>query len=236
MRYITPLFLIAACATTNIHCMDLTSPRPAHPAASAGAFSEGWERAQRVRGQRVDADQKTLTLKAQFATISWLQNADEIKVTGLSTPLQSETIPTQLQQAFLAILDAPSFEFPSKESNAPIVCLDVKKLAPLFQVMKQLEQEEKQKEEQSKNDELIAQLIQKHKKANEAYRTLEHAMIFFTGDNEYWQSDLPRQNDIRLDSLKQEADRARAELEKCDQTHKRYDQNFMRKWELALNT
>ncbi len=107
--------------------------------------------------------------------------------------------------------------------------------------MKQLEQDEKQKEEQLKREEkeketdtLIAQLIQKHAEANDAYRTLEHAMTFFTGDNAYWQSDLPRQNELRLERLKDEAGRARVELEKRDPTNKRYDQNFLRKWELAV--
>ena len=97
----------------------------------------------------MDVEQKTLTLKRQFATISWLQNAHEIKVTGLSALLQSETIPTQLQQAFLAILDAPSFEFPYKESIHRIVCINVQKLAHLFQVLKQLRRE------------VIAQLVKK---------------------------------------------------------------------------
>jgi len=54
MRYITPLFLIAACTTTNIICMDLTSQRSAHA-----------ERAQRVEGQRGDTEKKELDLKLQ---------------------------------------------------------------------------------------------------------------------------------------------------------------------------
>ena len=54
--------------------MDLTLPTSAHPAASAEAFSECWQRAQRVEGQQVDAEQKALTLRRQFATTSWLQN------------------------------------------------------------------------------------------------------------------------------------------------------------------
>ena len=164
-----------------------------------------------------------------------------VKLIGADELYPSQIHSAQLVQAFLTVLDAPCFEFTSKDCTIPVVCLDLKKLVPLYEIMKQLEQDEKQKEEQLKREEkeketdtLIAQLIQKHAEANDAYRTLEHAMTFFTGDNAYWQSDLPRQNEVRLETLKHEAERARVELEKRDPTNKRYDQNFLRKWELAV--
>lgn len=210
MRYL-PLFIIIACVASNIHCMD--------------------------------AEQKALTLRRQFATTSWLQNAEPqtVKLIGANELNPSQTHSTQFVQAFLTVLDAPCFEFPSPACTIPVVCLDLKKFVPLYEAMKQLQQTEKEKEEQLKREEkeretdkLIAQLIQKHKEAYDAYDKLHWAMTFFTGDNEYWNSDLPKQNELRLERLKQEAERARAELEKRDPTNKRYDQNFLRKWELAV--
>lgn len=178
----------------------------------------------------MDSEQKALILKEQFAKISWFQNANpkEIKVIGLPEESQSEKDTAQLQQAFLGALQAVSFEFADKESTTPTICVNPEMLVPLVKALEQLKRTKEQKEK----DILIVQLIQKHKEANEAYRSLEHAMTFFTGDNEYWNSDLPRQNELRLERLKQDTERARAELERSDPTCKRYDQHFLKAWQL----
>ncbi len=92
MRYITPLFLIALCAATNIHCMD--------------------------------KQKNELDLRRQFATTCWLKNADPemVKLIGADELYPSQIHTAQLIQAFSTMLDAPCFEFTSKDCTIPVVC------------------------------------------------------------------------------------------------------------------
>ncbi len=147
-------------------------------------------------------EQKALTLKRQCATINWLQNADPktVKLIGADELCPSQVHTTQLVQAFLTTLDAPCFEFTSKESITPIVCLDVKKLTPLFHVMEQLR----------KAEELMAELIKKYKEAQAEYLPLNALMNLFP--MEYRTSE----NESRRDALQQNIEQFGSQLASCD--------------------
>ncbi len=92
----------------------------------------------------MDSEQKTLALKAQFATMSWLQNADasKISIEGLSRELATTEKKAVLQQAVLAALTTVSLQFTAPESIWPTPTIDMQKLYALSGVIEQVKKEE----------------------------------------------------------------------------------------------
>ncbi len=92
----------------------------------------------------MDSDQKTLALKAQFATMSWLTHADpkEVNIHGLPTELATTEKKTVLQQAVLTALTTVSLQFPLPTSIWPTPTIDMQKLYALSRVIEQVRKEE----------------------------------------------------------------------------------------------
>ena len=76
----------------------------------------------------------------------------------------------------------------------------------------------KKEAEQAKNNKLKIELEQRRNKAHEKYHSLYYALTFFTGDTEYWNSDLPKRAEERLELYKQELVQIEFELFKFERT------------------
>ncbi len=99
----------------------------------------------------MDNDQKTLALKAQFATMSWLTHADpkEVHIHGLPTELATTENRAVLQQVVLAALTTVSLRFPVAKSIWPTPTIDMQKLYAISKVIEHIRKEEaKLKEKQ----------------------------------------------------------------------------------------
>lgn len=100
----------------------------------------------------MDNEQKTLVLKAQFATMSWLQNADasKISIDGLSRELATTENKAALQQVVLAALRTVSLKFPLSQSIWPIPTIDMQKMYAIAQVIDQIKKEEAELKEKQR--------------------------------------------------------------------------------------
>lgn len=136
MRYTTPMFLLVACIATTTHSMDPTSPRLSRDNQNHAIAP--------MEQRRVDSEQKTLALKAQFATMSWLQNTDaqEVDIHGLPAELATTEKKAVLQQAVLAALTAVSLQFPVPKRIWPTPTIDMQKLYALSGIIEQVKKEE----------------------------------------------------------------------------------------------
>lgn len=216
MRYIAPLFIIAACTASNIYCMDSTIILSVGALAQKEALEEQ---------RRVDADQE-LRSKWALAKLCHLQNVNpqELKVIGFYGETLSAPNKAPLQQALLDTLQAVTLEYSDKESTTAIVCIDIQKLVTLTSALEQFNKEE----ESLRQNKVIAEWQQKRKEVGDAYQKLLN-VLNSTGTTEYWLSDLPSQNEKDLESLKQAAITIDAHLLKINPTGKRYDPNCLLK-------